>query len=289
MVGYDVHRCLGSEDFTLEHVIPEALGGTLTCRFLCGRCNSRLGHLVESEAKADPTVRLAVAELVDRLPKLAAQLSEGQEYVSHGPGGERLGWMANGDFAIATRKLEDGSLIQPTSDAVGSIRRMLERSGHDEDAISESLRLLEQAPDNTRVSLSGGIEIVKWSIEQVRPTLDGPLLNPLVALKSAYEFLALHLNNAVYEDVPTLAAARIALAGGALDSHHLSVERLHAPEPRPIHGLVFEGSSPYTRVQVRFFGQLAFRVHFRTLAVGGPRFIYTHDLAANSEHVTQLP
>jgi hypothetical protein len=61
------------------------------------------------------------------------------------------------------------------------------------------------------------------------------------------------------------------------------VERLHAPDANPFHGLVFEGNLPYAKVQVRLFGQLAFRVHFKRLAVHGPRGMYTHDLRSNEE------
>jgi len=53
----------------------------------------------------------------------------------------------------------------------------------------------------------------------------------------------------------------------------------------PFHGILFEGNNPYATVQVRLFGQFAFRVHFKTLSVDGPRFFYTHDLTADEEHV----
>lgn len=162
---------------------------------------------------------------------------------------------------------------------------MLERDNHDETAIAEALRIFAVAPENTRVALSDTIEIVKWSIEKIQPALDGPLMNPVVPIKSAYEFLALHLNTAIYEDVPPLAAIRNVLSGAELDERYLQVERLHAPGAKPFHGLVFEGNSPYAIVQMRLFGQLAFRVHFKTLSVGGPQFVYTHDLVTNSEHV----
>ena len=244
-----------------------------------------MGHLFEGKAKADPTLRLLVSRLGDRIPALAARLSEGQPYLSSGPGGNSLGYVKGGKFITQSRKLDDGSLIQHTPEAAKSIRRMLQRAGADEANIVESLSHLESAPENTRVTVAEGLEVIKWSIERIEPALDGPLLSELAPLKTAYEFLALHLNDAIYEDAPALVAARTALQGGAVDSTHLLVERLNAPEPKPFHGIVFEGNSPYAKVQVRLFGQLAFRVHFKTLAIGGPRFVYTHDLEANAEHI----
>jgi hypothetical protein len=266
-------------------VIPASLGGNLTCRFVCVSCNSRMGHLFEGKAKADPSVRFLASKLAARLPALAERLSDGQTYVSIGPGGKSPGYLRDGEFVTRSRKLVDGSLIQHTPEAAKSIRRMLQRAGSDKASIAESLSRLETAPENTRVPLVDGVEVVKWSIERIEPALDGPLLSPLVPLKSAYEFLVLHLSSAVYEDVPALSAVRTALCEGTVDETHLLIERLHAPTAKPFHGITFEGNSPHAKVQVRLFGQLAFRVHFRTLSIGGPRFVYTHDLESNTEHI----
>lgn len=244
-----------------------------------------MGYLFEGKAKADPSIRLLASKLSARLPALADKLTEGQTYVATGPGGRSSGYLKDGEFVTRSRKLEDGSLIQHTPVAAKSIRRMLQRAGGDEASIAESLSRLGGAPENMRVPLTHGLEVVKWSIERIELALDGPLLSPLVPLKSAYEFLALHLGGAVYEDVPALSAVRSALFDGAVDETHLLIERLHAPTAKPLHGIVFEGNSPHAKVQVRLFGQLAFRVHFRTLSIGGPRFVYTHDLESNIEHV----
>lgn len=248
-------------------------------------CNSRLGREVEGFAKSDPTIRLLSAKLSERNPRLANRLIEGQEYVSSGPGGTSRGKIKDKEFVVRSQKLPDGSFVQPTPLAAKTIRRVLELERHDEASISQALRRLDEAPNNTRIVLTSTLEVVKWSIETIQPTLDGPLLNFIVPLKTAYEFLALHLNDAIYQDIPALAAARNAFAGNLIDTTHLLVERLHAPEAKPFHGIVFEGNDPHATVQVRLFGQLAFRVHFKTLLVDGPRFAYTHDLTTDEEHV----
>ena len=277
--------CLASSEFSEEHVIPEMLGGRLTCRLLCVACNSKLGHEIESCAKADPTVRLLAAKLAERIPRLASRVAEGQDYVSSGPGGRSRGRIKDGEFVVRSAKLADGSLVQATPHAAKSIHRMLERANHDPAAIAQALSLFELAPENTRIALSETIEVVKWSIESIQPALDGPQMDPAVPLKLAYEFLALHLGTAIYQDAPTLVAARVALTGCPIDSAHLLVERLQAPKAKPFHGILFEGNNPHSTVQVRLFGQLAFRVHFKKLSVGGPRFVYTHDLTTDEEHV----
>lgn len=273
--------CLEPSKLTEEHLIPAALGGRLTCHFLCVSCNSKLGHEVEGQARADPTIQL----LAERVPRLTKQLLENQTYVSSGPGGEFPGRVKSGEFVVRSKKLSDDSLIQPTPLAAKSIRRMLEREGHDPAAVSKALNLFAVAPENTRIVLSPAIECVKWSVDGIQPTLDGPLLSLAVPLKMAYEFLALHLNTAIYEDAPALVAARKALGGNPIDTDHLLIERLHAPNAKLFHGLVFEGNNPHATVQVRLLGQLGFRVHFKTLSIGGPRFVYIDDLATNEENI----
>lgn len=274
---------------TLEHLIPESLGGKLTSRFLCKACNSRLGHSLEGHAKKDPTIRQLVAKLGSQIPKLATELEEGQSFVTVGPGGSSKGRIKNGNFVVHAAKLADGSLIQETHTAAKTIRKLLEREGLTELQVALALQTLANASENVKLSLSPAIDVVKWSGTGIRALLDGPMLNNLIPVKSAYEFLALHVGTAIYQNTPPLTAIRSSLHSGRMDSMHIEVERLQAPDAKAFHGLVFEGNQPYAKVQVRIFGQLAFRVHFKTLSIGGPRAMYTHDLRSGEEVVQQLP
>ena len=173
--------------------------------------------------------------------------------------------------------------------AEATIRKMLKQEGLSDQDIYVALERFRDSPDDTRLTLSPGIEVTKWSVSGLRLALDGPMLHELVPVKSAYEFLALHVGTAIYEQTPPLLAIRRALRDEVLDAKYIEVERLHAPEAKPFHGLVFEGNTPYAKVQLRILGKLAFRVHFKCLSVAGPRGMYTHDLATNHESVAQLP
>lgn len=279
--------CLEAHEFTEEHIIPAAIGGKLTCRFLCKDCNSRLGSRIEGNVKSDPTLQLLAGRLANKIPRLSMELLAGQTYVSVGPGGSSRGFIRNGEFFIQSQKLEDDSLMLPTLLATKTLRRMLEKCGTSVTDTAEALCLFEQASENELIEISPNITARKWSIERIEPALEGPLLNLAAPLKSAYEFLALHLDSMIYDEVPALVAAREALKGAPIDSDHLLIERLHAPIAKPFHGLLFERSIPHCTIQVRLFGQLAFRVHFKTLEVGGPRGIYTHDLELDVEQVAQ--
>lgn len=270
-------------------MIPEALGGDLVSRFLCKQCNSFLGHQFEGLAKTDPSVRTIVEQLAPSIPHLAKRLSEGQAYVSSGPGGKSRGFIKNGEFMVQSRISEDGSLIQPTKDATKTLNKLLAREGHGKAEVEEALRRFNDAPENIAINLSPTLEVVKWQVNRLQPMLDGPLLNSVVPVKSAFEFIALHVGTAIYGDSPALAAIRNMLSQGRVDSDQVEVERLHAPEAKPFHGLVFEGNDPYAKVQLRLFGKLAFRVHLKRLSVSGPRVMYTHDLEINKEYLKELP
>jgi hypothetical protein len=211
-----------------------------------------------------------------------------QRVVSASPGGKATGYVRNGEFFVEAQRKDDGSLIQPTPQARRSIETILKKRGYEAPLRADALALFDQAADNARVEVASGLEVVKWQVTGIELALDGPLMDPVVPLKTAYEFLACHLGTAICEDAPPLKEVRRVLNGGEIDVSQISVERLHAPKSHSFHGIIFEGNHPHAQVQIRFFGKLAFRVHFHRLAVGGPRGQYTHDLAANQESVRQL-
>jgi len=273
-----------------EHLIPQALGGNLVCSFLCRKCNSTVGANCESEAKADPSIRIAVGHLKSEISSdLSRRLSEGQKVLADGPGGTERGQIRRGQLQIRSRMAEDGSLIQPTKQARKSINTILLKSGVGETPIANAMREFEDAPENQKVTLVPGLEIVKWSVESLRPDLgDSSLMSPLVPLKIGYEFIACHLGTAVYENAPQLDDIRFSIREMVEESTCFEVERLNALEYKPFHGICFEGNSPHARVLVRLFGWLAFRVHFRHLAIGGPRFAYTQYLDTKRETLRAL-
>lgn len=282
--------CLKACPLSDEHVIPESLAGRLVVAFLCRDCNSSLGHRYEHAVRTDPTVRLLVNNLREKIPSIAAEMVENQFHIAVGAGdGSRKGLVKNGEFHVASTREPDGSLIQTTSEARKTIARMLRKEGYMPQFVEDALARLSDAPKNVPVRLTPTMSVVEWEVTGLKMALTGPLIHPVVPVKTAFEFLALHLGGSVYELSPPLEEARRILTGGELDPQWISVERLEAPSAHPFHGIAFEGNRPHAQVQLRLFGKLAFRVHFRRLAVGGPRFQYTHDLETAKEFVSQLP
>ena len=278
--------CLDQAPLTSEHIIPSSLGGILTCTFLCRACNSDLGAYLEALAKTDPSIRLAIGHLHTQIPELARKLTEGQAFISHGPGGKSQGTIKNGRFRTRACTKADGWLTLPNEHARHSIARMLHKSDVGAPPIEEALKRFEEAPENERITIGYGIEAVKWTIERIEPDLSKcVLLSPLVPLKIAYEFLACHLGTAVYDEANQMAELRMVLRERMEKHPCFSVERLTSSEYKPFHGIVFEGNDPYARVLIRLFGWLAFRVHLRHLVVKGHQFIYTHMLDSKKEDI----
>lgn len=278
--------CLTEGPLCEEHLIPEALGGSLTTEFLCLSCNSRLGHALEATAKLDPSILLAANKLAGAIPALAKRLIEGHAHVGHSKPGPAPGFIRNGEFRAKSRILEDGSLVQSTDDARRSVVTILRKSGYEEAPIQKAIAAFDQAPENKRVEIAPGLEVVKWTVQRIELDLSRTqLMNPLIPAKTAFEFLACHVGTAIYGDAPQLSEVRQALLVPPQETDAIRVERLSSNKYEPFHGICFEGNDPYAQVQIRLFGWLAFRVHFLRLAVGGPRFVYTQRLDTGEERV----
>lgn len=81
----------------MEHLIPEALGGLLTCEFICQRCNSTFGASFEAKARSDPSVRIAIGKLHAQIPNLARKLNDHQEFYTAGVGPSSRGYIRGGE------------------------------------------------------------------------------------------------------------------------------------------------------------------------------------------------
>jgi hypothetical protein len=205
--------------------------------------------------------------------------------------GRILGYLVGYDFdnfaagASAAPNQVAGSLIQPTDHARRTVETILRKSGYGATPLEKALGTFDQAPEDERIKLAPNLEIIKWKLQKVEHNLSGPLINAVLPLKIAFEFLACHLGTAIYNDVAQLAEIREVLRSGddASDSFH--VDRLSSDEYQPYHGLYFEGNDPHARVQIVLFGWLGFRVHLYRLAVGGHRLVYTQ---SNEEAIQVL-
>lgn len=280
--------CLAQKDLTVEHIIPRQIGGRLTARFLCKPCNDQLGHRVEADVRADPSIRLAAENLQDQIPDLAKAIREGQTYVASGPGGRAMGTVKRGKFQIDGAMREKGSVVQPTPEACKHLQRVLAKRGLDPNAIQQLLGKFEEAPDNTVVKLGLDLHAIRWGIDEIHPVLEGPFLSPAVLAKIAYEFLACHDGDLILSESPQVAGLRAVVRGDSEEA--IQLEWLTSRRYRPLHGLAMEQCSDHTVVRVCLFGWLVCRVHLRTVGLlSRPYFIYTCELDTGEEYCAELP
>ena len=273
--------CGWGDSITKEHLIPACLGGKLSAEFLCKDCNSKLGHGAESLVRKDPQIRLGIERLASNRPDLVDKLRKGLEYIGQSEQGEVRGYMQEGNFVVKEGKLDDGSLIVSPGESLDHVKRMVEREGRGQLFCVDGD--LDHLSSGESVEAAPGIEITNWGVDSVKPDFSRPEIEPVVPAKIAFEFLALHSGDKIYKNPLPLASIRRQLLEGELSVGDIHVERLIAQNERLFHGLAFEGNDQGAKVQIRLFGQLAFRVQFRHLAINCPRLGYTHDLISGED------
>ena len=275
---------------TVEHIIPQSLGGKLSVEFLCKSCNDKLGLEIESVAKEDPSIRLAAEHLKDQIPQVAARLREGQKYSAISKIGKIQGIIKKGLFHIRTRKKDDGSLIQSTKNARRNLSNILLKSANGESILVEALNKFDKAPNNQKVEIAPGLKVTKWRLDKLEPSLQGKMLDVLVPLKIAFEFIACHVGQAIYNDMPQVNELKLALLRRDRSNKCYTAEYLRARNRgyAPFHGIALEANGPPAIVQLRLFGSLAYRVQFPYIAVEGSRYAYTHYLNTDQEGIKEV-
>ena len=283
-VAWPTPRCIlcgVRDEITKEHVIPSSIGGRLVARFLCRACNSTLGRGAESAIKKDPAIRKSIERLGLVRPDLRDELQEGLKYIGRSGLGEVPGVLRKGRFVAQTRPHDDGSLIVPPSSSFAHVTRMAASEGGS--PLEVTANQLRNLPLGDSVEAAPGIFVTNWVIDEIKPDLDRPEIDHVVPAIIAFEFLALHCGDEIYENPTQLASIRKQLLDGSLSKGDIRVQRLMAKNIRLFHGLVFEGNEPGAQIQIRLFGSLAFRVEFPRVAVHCTRFGYTHDLVAGDD------
>ena len=247
-----------------------------------------MGRNLEANAKSDPSVIMSAKIMADKFPALASRIIESHPHIAYSDQGPAGGYFKDGDFRVKSKKLEDGSIVQPTDLGRKTLLKLLKKSGYHEVTARQAVSSFDDTPDNKRVEIAPGLEAVKWRIDRLEIDLShAELMDPLIPAKTAYEFLACHVGPAVYDDILHLSQIRSVFKNRQMSSDVLLVERLTSNKYEPFHGIFFEGNDPYAKVQIRLFGWLAFRVHFLHLSVGGPRYVYTHRLDSGAEVIDE--
>ena len=277
--------CLSSENLTIEHVIPKSLGGKLTSKFLCKPCNDCFGSGFEANARLAPEIRQAASALAGSIPGLIEKLEQGAMYIAQF-GEHEIKQRLRSDGQLGTTKLGDGSIIFPESEAPRRIKENLRKSGWDEPTIKVALTKWRDAPVGEVVDLGAGYHIRKWNDHPSSPVYTEDELNPLVALKIVYEFMALLVGGAIYR--PEFLFLRDVLREQDRNLAKGMVIYNWASKADAFHGIIFEGNKGEAQFQVRIFGLLAYTISVPRIAIKHPPCSYTHRLDTGQEDAAIL-
>ena len=247
---------------TEAHIVPESAGGRLSAEFLCHGCNSRLGYLIEDGLLSDPSVRFAIEQITDQLPKgVLDDMRKRQRWFT----------TIEGDnvFAAMDSKGELTPLESPSLLKNKNARALLESewrgAGMSEEGIHTHLGALDDAQPGGTLELPGFTVRPRLDFEPYDFELpfDKPPVSVLFPLDIAYFYVALFGEDKIY-DTPHLQPIRDALLNDdASASAHWHIdsyrdERGAAPE----HRLAIRDTGPPLIVHVQLFQSLVWRVSF---------------------------
>lgn len=279
--------CLSPGKMTSAHVIPEALGGKLAYYFLCKDCNDRAGWIIEAHAKEDPRIVISVERARGSLPEaLVEQMTKGQRFIADSMAGKVLGCQRNGEFRVFCSESEESTRV-PNDIAEKRLIGRMKKSGASSEEIAAAVKRLRDAPVGEKTEIIPGYVVRKNEVSNVRPALDGHLIDWELPLLIAYEFLAgCCLNAEIYHEA--LDPVRTAILTGQKDGKAFSVELVNGLKDAPFHCIGVEGVDPVVEVVIKLFDFVGFKVDFRCFRTRGERFAYIHDLNTKKHWLQSL-
>lgn len=152
--------CLKTAPLTCEHIIPESIGGQLTCSFLCKDCNSFLGAKIEAALREDPSIRLSTDYIRRVKPELAIRIEEGLAFFVNCSDGPGKAYQKDGNIRLTPRKASDGTLILPADMARASIEKMMQRAEIPAADASQALARFDSAKINEPEEVYPGVHAI---------------------------------------------------------------------------------------------------------------------------------
>jgi hypothetical protein len=273
---------------TDAHVIPEALGGELSARFLCKRCNSEMGR-VESQLPRDVVVVELVRRLRGELPEelVGRVLQHAGWFVEH----EAYGRLEGRDSREGKFALRESETIRSDENIRRQIRVELDRRGMPAEHIEATVDEFEEAADGAQLEIAPGFKVTKHidlSEVSLERTYDEPLAPRAIVLGIAYTFLAFILEERIYgeelEPVRELLRRVVERDTAAADSWPIDCLRSSSPAEAK-HALAVQREDGGIVVKVWLFRELLWNVHFPAVEVPAEPF-YLLDLVSKQESIS---
>lgn len=259
-----------------EHVIPACVGGTLEALILCASCNSQFGTDFVSQLKRDPSIRMAVQNLRDRIPELARQFEEGLDFVAESVDGTAV--MASrkrGKWKTRARETNGNCLVMDTEDVPTYIRNTLKKQGVFGSEAECWVNRLAACENNEQLQLPTGDILIKNEAPVLLPKLTEGFVDNRVPVLIAFEFLALCIGNSIFgsEFDAVRKYIRLGIKTGQVEVLNKTTRKYD-----PAHTLRFRVNKQRLAVVVQFFGWYVFEINFRRIPIPSKEIVYVEDL-----------
>jgi hypothetical protein len=259
-----------------EHVIPKCIGGTLEALVVCTSCNSQFGSGFVSQLKKDPSIRMALHYLGDKVPELAKQFNEGIEFYAEGAGGFPVGVSWKGGSWKTKARQRNGNVLEIDTDEVPKfIRNTLKKQGLSKADIDYWVSQLTACENGQKIILPSGHTLVKNEATVQLPKLTEGFVDKRVPVLIAFEFLALCMGNSIFQASFDAVREYIRLGTG---TRQVEVLEKRAREYDSSHTVRFRVEDGIVTVFVQFFRWYVFEVRFRNIPPPPRDIVYVEDL-----------
>jgi hypothetical protein len=230
---------------------------------------------------------MAVRHLRNRIPKLAAQFEEGQNFVAEGPGGTNvLVSEKRGKRKVRAKETHSNGLVMDMADVPRYIRNRLRKRGILQSEIESYVSLFAACEDGQKIQLPTGDTIVKSTATIGLPQLTKRFLGDRLPVLIAFEFLALCLGDSILGQ--ELDAIRNFIHFGT-KTEGVEVLNKMTRKYRPAHSIRFRVKGGAVKVFVQFFGWYVFEVAFRGVSGPPAEIVYIEDLESRQRLLALSP
>ena len=270
-------HCLERRADSMEHLIPQSVGGRLKVHLLCSDCNNTFGSKSVSGLRKDQSIRMAVDNLKPVLPKkLYQEMREGLALVGRTEDGLKVRATQRKGKLLVLHSEDPGRWrIKGIRETKREIKRHLDKMQRPEQEKNQLLARVDSLVEGEPLVLPGGQTFVKQPVSELFPDSTGCRVDERVPALIAYEFLALLLGEIIYDE--SFDGLRRYIRTGAKSNRH-EVRRMAYKEYEPAHMIAIEVQESDFNVNVCFFGWLVFVVKFKNSVWRGPDIVCREDL-----------
>lgn len=279
-ISYEFENCIicqKSPPGDPEHIIPESLGGRLSARILCNKCNHTFGSTLVSRIKSDPSIRFAIEALKDEIPGLYGNFQKKNEFIGESIDGSRVRVSRSGnELRVLPSKGGEGSIILDTGEAVKALEKKLERADASAEEIENWKTRFSNLDEDIQLRIPTGETFVKRPLPSLRRQIHGESIDDRLVALVAYEYLSILIGNHIHRS--SFQSTRDFILTSK-NSDLLSIEHYFAgSEYGPFHALLLVPTDAGIRIDLRFFRSITFVVTFGGFDYEGLDPVYYEDL-----------